>query len=405
MTALTRNRGRALIVGLGIAGMASAIRLQQAGWETVVIERAPARRDGGYFIALFGAGAAPAGRLGVLDALRSRAHANQVSLEIDRHARRKPGLGFTDLPHEPRVLLRGDVESALHQALPAGTEIRYSTTPTAVEQDDGGVRVTLRDAGAGTVRTERFDLLVGADGLRSTVRSLVFGPHSAFLRPVNHMIAAFLMKEHVHGFEPHEAIALTEPGRSAWTFPLSGRPPSALFSYRTTDIDREFKLPPADSVRRAFGPEPLGPVLGQLLDEFEHADGLLFDSVHQSVLPHWHARRVVVVGDAAWCPTLYTGMGASSALAGADLLGTMIERHPDSVEAALGAWEAHLRPFIEYHQHSLPLGLNMFVPQSHTGKILRGLLTRNLPFIGPLALRLKTRATEFQMKERDIAKV
>ncbi|MFE1589282.1 hypothetical protein [Streptomyces sp. NPDC059402] len=41
----------------------------------------------------------------------------------------------------------------------------------------------------------------------------------------------------------------------------------------------------------------------------------------------WHTDRVVLLGDAAWCLTLYSGMGASTAMAGADLLGTLLQRN------------------------------------------------------------------------------
>lgn len=73
--------------------------------------------------------------------------------------------------------MRGDVEAAGFAALPSDVEIRYSTVPTRIEQDTDEVNVTLADTAGGTSATERFDLVVGADGLRSTVRRLVFGPH------------------------------------------------------------------------------------------------------------------------------------------------------------------------------------------------------------------------------------
>jgi 2-polyprenyl-6-methoxyphenol hydroxylase and related FAD-dependent oxidoreductases len=68
---MTRPR-RALIVGLGISGLAAALRLHQIGWQVEIIERAPARRTGGYFIGLFGAGRHAAQRLGLLDLLHDR---------------------------------------------------------------------------------------------------------------------------------------------------------------------------------------------------------------------------------------------------------------------------------------------------------------------------------------------
>ena len=56
--------GRVLIVGLGISGMATALRLHRLGWQPVIVEKAPARRTGGYFIASLGTGLAAAERLG-----------------------------------------------------------------------------------------------------------------------------------------------------------------------------------------------------------------------------------------------------------------------------------------------------------------------------------------------------
>ncbi|MEV1175514.1 hypothetical protein [Nonomuraea sp. NPDC049784] len=69
----TNNGGRrALVVGLGVSEIATALRLRQIGWTPVIIERAADRRSGGYFIALFGAGRAAAQRLGILDNLTWR---------------------------------------------------------------------------------------------------------------------------------------------------------------------------------------------------------------------------------------------------------------------------------------------------------------------------------------------
>lgn len=82
-------------------------------------------------------------------------------------------------------------------------------------------------------------------------------------------------------------------------------------------------------------------------------------------MPKWHTDRVVLVGDSAWCLTLYSGMGASMGLAGADLLGTTLARNPESTPRALREWEQQIRPFVAKQQHSgRTEGLTMFVPQA-----------------------------------------
>lgn len=297
---------------------------------------------------LFGAGVTSARRLGVLEAIGDRAHPELAVYEVNRAGRRTPGMSPTELPNlvsKPRQLLRGDVEQGLFSALPDDVEIRYSTVPTRITQDDSAAEVTLHDTAADTTVTERFDLVVGADGLRSTVRRLVFGPED-YLRPLNYMVGATALDEPVAGFGLREGLILAEPRRSAWTFSFAGHAPSLMFSYRTDDIDAEFARPPIESIRAAFGPRPAGPVLESLFTAFEQAPDHLFDSVHQVKMPSWHRGRVVLVGDAAWCVTLYAGMGASSGIAGGELLGTMLRRHPGDLPGALRAWETRMRPFL-----------------------------------------------------------
>ena len=398
---------RVLVVGMGIAGIAAALRLEKAGWDPVIVERAPERRNGGYFIALFGVGVGPAERLGILDAIPDRAHPETVTLEIDRDGGRRRGMGFTDLPKpvRPRVMMRGDVERALYEALPESVEVRFSTVPTKISEEPDRVDVTLNDTEAGTTSTESFDLVVGADGLRSTVRRLVFGPHEKFLKSLNHIIVAYQLSKPVTGFNHHDGIALTEPGLSASVFPFADKEPTAMLSYRNADIDGQFRIPPGEALRKAFGPKPLGPVLEELFTEFENTEDRLFDSAHQAVMPTWHTDRVALVGDAAYCPTLYTGMGASSGLAGADLLGTELERHPDNITLALNQWEARLRPFSQYIQRNISKDLPMFVPQSRAQKVMRnGLLQiAHTPVIGDLVWLQKQHSRRLQAKTRDIA--
>ena len=84
---------RALVVGLGISGISTAVRLRQIGWTPVLIERAPARRRGGYFVALFKGGRSAAKRLGILES--DRVPVGSANYEIDRAGNRRPGLSPT----------------------------------------------------------------------------------------------------------------------------------------------------------------------------------------------------------------------------------------------------------------------------------------------------------------------
>jgi 2-polyprenyl-6-methoxyphenol hydroxylase-like FAD-dependent oxidoreductase len=144
-------------------------------------------------------------------------------------------------------------------------------------------------------------------------------------------------------------------------------------------------------------------VLGNLLDQFEAADDFLFDSVHQVVMPSWHTDRVVLLGDSAWCVTLYSGMGASSALAGADLLGTVLQRNPGNPARALREWEMRLRPFIADHQKNGRRDLVMFVPQTRRDKTTRTMTQTLLGNSTTKRIMQRVLAGQFKEKSLDVA--
>jgi 2-polyprenyl-6-methoxyphenol hydroxylase-like FAD-dependent oxidoreductase len=399
------KKPRALVVGMGIGGLATALRLHDIGWETVLVERAQERRGAGYFVGMFGTGQAAATRLGVLDAIGNRADPASITYDVERDGRHRPGLGYGDLPGLPQLILRGDIEVALYDAVEPLTEMRYGTTPVAFDEHAEGVDVSLRTTqGERSAEvTERFDLVVGTDGLRSTVRRLAFGPDADYLRPLDHIIGVTVLPEPVPGFRATDGMVLAEPGRSVWVFPFTDHRPTVLFNYRTDDEDAQFRRPAIESLREAFGPEPTGPVLGNLLDQFEAADEFLFDSVHQVVMPTWHTDRVVLLGDSAWCLTLYSGMGASTALAGADLLGTVLQRNPGNPARALREWEMRLRPFITSHQKNGRRDLVSFVPQTDRDKARRTLTQTLLGNATGKRVMQRVFAGQFKEKSIDVA--
>lgn len=401
---MTTKTKRALVVGLGISGIGTALGLKRAGWQPVLIEKAAGRRSGGYFVGLFGAGKSAADRLGILAGLHDRTDPDGVTYDLDRFGEWRRGLGFRDIPGEPWLMLRGDVEQAAFEALPEDVEVRYATVPTATEQDDDGVTVTLANTEDGSTVTERFDLVVGADGLRSTVRRLAFGPDERYLRRMNYMIAAFQLPGSLGDLARRDGCTLLEPDRSMWVFPFSDHPPTVLFGYRTDDVDAEFTEPPATRVRKAFGPGPTGDMLGGGLEALEATDELLFDSVEQVHMDRWHRGRVVLVGDSAWCVTLYAGMGVSAGLAGADLLGTMLGRFPD-VPQALTEWERRLRPYLNYYQELGVQQQAVFTP-NRKQITLRRVMMRGaaMPVTSNLLKFMRTHNKSGRMKEIDIAR-
>ncbi len=372
---------KAFIAGAGIAGLAAALSLNRRGWQVGIVEKAKSFRSGGYMIDFFGPGFDAAERLGLLPALKRR------SSDIDKVDWVGP-TGRLDAKLDYRLikqaaqgrlfpLLRGNVEEVLRDALPAEVAVRFGTSVTAVAQNDTCVQATLSD---GQVVTA--DLLVGADGIHSTVRQAVFGAEQQFLRPLGYRTAAYF-------FEDAEVTRrlggtfsmLTLPGRLAGFYEAT---PGRLASFFVwTDANVEPDRDPASTLRARFG--DLGWVVPAALHAAPHTSEIYEDVVAQVDMPRWSNGRVVLIGDAAYAVSLVAGQGASMALAGGTLLGELLTPGT-AIEPALRAMEAQLRPAVLKKQRSGRRTARWFVPATPLHIALRNLAFRamNTPLLSGL---------------------
>jgi 2-polyprenyl-6-methoxyphenol hydroxylase-like FAD-dependent oxidoreductase len=336
---------RAVIIGAGIAGLAAALRLSQIGWDSLIIERAPKRRSGGYAVTFGGIGYDAAERMGILPDLEKKAFVTKELVYHKPDGRRRFSLTRETIAATmgPRsmTILRGDIETILYERVRDSAEIRFGTTITAVDQDAHGIRVTLTD---GTV--EQADLLIGADGLHSATRALLFGPERDFLLDLEHKVAVYMLDKRPAAIAPGTTATLSAGGRTAAVISVGDGRNVAFFGYRIGHAAPDEDV--ATQLRRVYG--DLGWVIPEAMDGLERADSVYFDTISQVVAPTWSRGRVVLLGDAAWCVTLFAGYGSALAVGGADRLGTELERHPGDIGAALSTWETALRPEVDKKQ-------------------------------------------------------
>ncbi|GEK80733.1 FAD-dependent monooxygenase [Agrococcus baldri] len=326
----------AIVSGAGVAGLALAGRLALDGWSVDVVERARAPRASGYLIDFFGPGFDAAERLGLLPALRARAEAFDELRSVDASGRVRARLPISLVEQAVAgrymTILRPQIVDALQAALPEGVRMRWGTQVETAHDDGVHVHVLLSDG----ERVEA-DLLVGADGVGSRVRQLVWGPPERFVRPVADLIAVAWIGE--------------DAGLSA---DLDGRVAMQL------ELDRQLVVAPlgetgfavlrgvgAAGARRAIS--ELG-VLGRRA--VRGVRDPYIDDVAQTVVEPWVRGRVVLLGDACAAVSLLAGQGASLAIAGAERLAEELAfaRHPSDVTAGLAAYERDWRPVIEREQ-------------------------------------------------------
>ncbi len=365
---------KVLVVGAGIAGLTVALALRRAGHAVVVVEQAPRLRDEGYMIDFFGSGFDAAERLGILPAI-ARVHypIEKLSfLDGDGHERfALPYASLRRLVFADRHFnfMRGDLERVLHDCLPGLTPLRFGTGVRALRDVGAGVEATLGDGS-----TQLYDLVVGADGARSTVRALVFGPPHQFVRRLGYRTLAFVVEDEALRSAIGDAFrTLTTPERQVAVYPIRNGRVATFFVHRTSDDRVDFSVAAARrELREVYG--GMGWIVPDLIERCGEDSDVYFDEVTQVVAPAWHRGRVVLVGDACQCVSLLAGQGASMALAGAYVLAEELARADTST--ALARYQARLQPSIAAKQAAGRNLARWFVPRSPVRLALRDLFMR-----------------------------
>jgi 2-polyprenyl-6-methoxyphenol hydroxylase-like FAD-dependent oxidoreductase len=176
-------------------------------------------------------------------------------------------------------------------------------------------------------------------------------------------VAAFPLAHPVAGVPESSGTTFIGPGRTAAIVNLGPRRSAAFFTYRSADPGGQLRRGPVDALRAAFG--DLAGGVPEAIGQLENDPGAAyFDGVSQVVMPRWSTGRIALVGDAAWCVSLFAGHGAALALAGADRLGAALRRHDGDVEEALPEWEAGLRPEAGKRRALARRGMLQYVPPS-----------------------------------------
>jgi 2-polyprenyl-6-methoxyphenol hydroxylase-like FAD-dependent oxidoreductase len=379
-----------LISGVGIGGPTLAFWLSVYGVETSLVERAPRLRTGGYAIDFWGRGFDVAEQMGILPEIRRDGYNIKEMRIVDERGRRVGGFDvdvFRQVTAGRYVSIpRGALVKDIYQKIDRDCDVVFGDSIKEIQQTTSGVDVTFEHSAP-----RRFDVVIGADGLHSIVRKLVFGDENRFEKLLGYSVAAF----EVAGYRPRDEdvyISYSSPGKQVGRLTL--RDNRTLFLFVFAD-ERPGPIDPGDVkahreiLRSEFG--KLGWECPQIMAVMESCDELYFDRVSQIRMETWSRGRVGLIGDAAFCPSLLAGQGSALAMTAAYVLAGELGRPNCSPQQALTRYESFLRPFILSKQRAAEKFASSFAPKTRWGLSLRNQVTKVFAF--PFVARLLMSST------------
>lgn len=339
-----------LVSGASIAGPALAFWLHRFGFDVTIVERAEELRLGGQNIDVRDEAQKVVQLMGLEDEIRA-ANTGELGIRfvnasnhiLAEFPKTNGGFGTAELE-----ILRGDLAQIFFNATKDNIPYIFGDQILALIEDEDKVNVTFKNSAP-----RSFDLVIAADGIRSSTRKLMFGDE-----PVLKYIGVYCS---------YLTIPRTDSDTS-WAYWYNA-PESRVLNLRPDNVGTtraSFSFLSPEKGYEKLNLQEQKEILKQkfvdagwqaprLLEGLEESKDVYFDSISQVKAPRWANGRCAMVGDAAYCPTPMSGMGASLSIVGAYVLAGELSRHQNHQDA-FEAYEKLMRPYVEEIQN-LPPGV------------------------------------------------
>lgn len=349
-----------LISGASFAGLTLAYWLNKFGYRVTVVEVGKELRTTGSPIDVRGEALNIAREMGIYDQIKAHEfiHTDEI---VDAEDQTLVTFAINTLPEYlgDIEIHRGDLIEIIYQTIPKDeVEIVFGDSISALIQHEDRVDVSFEKG-----EHKSFDFVFGADGTHSNVRKLAFGPEEDFKKFLG-VYFAFAATDQIRTGRPESTgIVYRELGKQAVIYQFQNgvtmilvfRAPKLDWNYRNREQPKQ--------ILSAYFAGNTNWKIPQILDEMLVADDLYFDEACQIHMPDWTKGRVAMIGDAAYAPSFFTGMGTSLAMQGATFLAKELQASEDH-QTAFSKYNEGFKPFVERIQAGVTDSLKVQLPET-----------------------------------------
>ncbi|PLW53841.1 hypothetical protein PCANC_03608 [Puccinia coronata f. sp. avenae] len=389
---------RVLISGAGIGGLVVAYWLARADASVTILERAKDLRKEGHIIGIRKEALPIISYMG-LDEEVQRQMSHEMGLKlVDSNYQTWAAFPPGDLGFSCGVeLRRGDLVNSLYEKVKDHAHFIFGTTIETIEETHQDIRVTL----SGSPRVLEFDVLLVAEGLRSRTRAKLFNEEvNAPIHSLGLLAASFSYKSNNkwaswYNIPDHRALLL-RPDRFGLTRTLAMCRKSEEYISSTNLVSSKT---PTQQQKDFFIQhfKQTGWETSKIIRALSKAEDFYVLEMVQVKCERWSKGRAILLGDSAYCPSPFGGMGTTAAIIGAYSLAAELVQNPGDHRSAFEAYENSLKPWTESIQKPVAMTIRFGLPGSRFGIhffhlagyfLSLPIITKLLPILIPFLIRL-----------------
>lgn len=335
-----------LVIGAGIAGPAVCYWLKRFGFSSSLIEKYTSIRKGGQPLDVRGIATHLAREMGIYEQIsqkRTRIKSGRFLDASGKVLHEEHGEKFGFRQDDEVEILRGDLVEILMSTI-ADIPCYFNRSIQSIQQNNDHVTVHFKEG-----KVEHYDLVIGADGIHSTIRSMVFDENEYQLIHLDAYLSTFTIPNYLN----LKHIELACEANRKWLSINSDNDPAIARAgfmfhsqHKMKDIrdEREQKQFLCDTFRD-FGWEAQN-----ILNRMSESDDFYFDAITQVKMNSWTKGRIALVGDAAYCASPLSGQGNNLAFVGAYILAGELKAAKGNYMQAFTRYNTLLRPFVDANQ-------------------------------------------------------